>query len=288
MRCWVSRALLLSAPLVAACTVGAGEPVDAEPAVGKGTLAVVQLERWAEGAEMASHLVSDAKIARYFGMDGRGVERLLGGHGLEIETCGASEELPEALGAGGASVELLDVGSIDVLFGDQALLLSPRVFPAVAGAAHGVFYVADSEAPLPRAEQDEYVLHAPGNQGLGAFEVTLPAPSFVEELSVAGQTLGASEALMLQRGFDVEVTWAAVDPRDRVELEWAAGGQVLTCVARDDGHFIVPAQQLTQLGADSAAQLTARRVRLTRFDMQGVDVAYVRAVAAASQALTLR
>jgi len=271
---------------VAACTAGTGEMVDASPKAGSGTLAIVQLERWAEVDDVSSHLLSDAKVATYRGVDGRGVERLLGGHGLESESCGLLGGLPQDLAHG--ELELLDVGEIDVQAGEQSFLLHPRVFPAVAGAAHGVFYAADRQSPQPRAEQDEYVVSAPGHAGLGAFDVALPAPTAVEDLVIDGAAVGPGAGLDMTRGRALDVFWAAIDPRDRVEFEWAAGGQVLTCVARDDGHFVVPAALLAALPADDAAQLTVRRVRLTRFDMQAVELAYVRAVSTVLHPLSLR
>jgi len=290
---WYQAALLFFGGVaITGCASGSEDPVEADSGLRSGTLAIVQLERWSELVDAPAHLVADAKVARYHGIDGRDVQRLLGGHTLDGEHCAlASSESSIALGLDTA-VELLDVGDIQLALGSLQMSLTPRVFPALAGAAGGVFYAADTDFAAPAAQDDEYRLAAPGAEDVGAFDIALLAPSQLEDVAFAGKLLALgterSEPTGLVRGNALAVTWAALDPRDRVEVEIASGRDVLTCVGRDDGHMTIGAPLLRALSEDADASLTVRRVRLAPLDMQGVDVAYVRAVAASVHGLRVK
>ncbi|HEX5660450.1 MAG TPA: hypothetical protein VFX59_24815, partial [Polyangiales bacterium] len=118
---------------------------------------------------------------------------------------------------------------------------------------------------------DEYALAAPGEQGIGRFELALSAPGAVDGLQFDGKP-----PVTLARGADVQVSWAPEDMRDQVELELYAGSTVLSCAARDDGQLTLPAATLTLLEADPQASIVVRRVLAVSTEMQGIESALVR------------
>jgi hypothetical protein len=82
--------------------------------------------------------------------------------------------------------------------------------------------------------------------------------------------------MLVARDHDLTLTWESEDPRDRVELELYSGGSVLSCAARDDGYFSVPAATLAGLELSDTATLVARRVRVVPVEMQGIEAGYAR------------
>lgn len=278
---------LLASALVCGCTNSHGEDAGTVPSAEDqaGSLALLQIERFSDAEAPLPRLVASAKVARYRAIEGAALLRLLGADAREVETCGtasrgAVELMPEA------RVEFLSVGDISLRGASAQHTLSPRLFPALATTASGFFYAGESEVSLPRAELDEYQLSARGENGVGAFEVALAAPADVSGLSVAGVPLEQGGAL--ERGRDLEITWDPEDPSDRVELEIYAGGGVLSCAARDDGHFVVPSASVAAIEADDNAALVVRRVRVVAVDMQGIEAAYARVATTRTLALSVR
>lgn len=270
---WLSifAALSLSA---SACTTAAAEDPNANDARA-GSLGLLQVERVAEGDDAAPMAQLGAAFARYHGTDTHAVARLLGaGDGSELESCALVSDGLDELVATDATVDLLDVGTIDVHVGESDAHLVPRTFPELARVASGFFYAGDTDVTSVSFGSEEYVFHAQGSAELPGFDVAVPAPLDPVDVRVNGTNL--TNALVLGRDRDLDFVWEASDPRDQLELELISEGQTLSCATRDDGAFRVSAADLATLSADAGARLVVRRVRVQPFDAAGVDVAYVR------------
>jgi len=288
MRTTTLRALFLVCVGVAGCTSNGNEDAGAELGAASsaladksGTIALVRLERVTQNEPAPARVVANAKVARYIGIDGSAVLTLLGASDREGEGCTVASRLDDLSLNPEARVDLLSIGDISVRAGGRTQRLSPRLFPDLAATASGWFYAGNAEL---QADFDEYVIGAPGEQGVGRFELSLAAPSDVTSLDVAG--VGLDDGGALSRVRDAELTWEPEDLRDRIELELYAGTSVLSCTVRDDGHFVLPYAKLANLESDVQASLVARRVRVISADMQGIETAYVRV--ATSRKLTIR
>lgn len=291
MRTRSLRALLFVCAGTIGCTGRASEDAGADLAVnsaalgaGAGTLALLRLERVAHPETASARLVANAKVARYSGLDGASVLKLLGVDVREIETCTLESRLDNFELAPEARVELLAVGDISLRVGELSNTLSPRLFPDLATTASGWFYAGNAELPADASEFDEYVISAPGEQGTGRFDAAITAPGDVLGLEAGGLSLESDAAIARTR--DVELSWEPEDLRNRVEIEVHAAGSLLSCTVRDDGRFVLPANKLASLEQDEGASLVVRRVMVIAAEMQGVESAYVRV--AATRTLPLR
>ncbi|MET0344462.1 MAG: hypothetical protein ABW252_25840 [Polyangiales bacterium] len=292
MRTTSLRALSLVCVVAVGCTSSGSDDAGAEPGAANaaltekvGSLALVRLERVSQGEGAPTRVVANAKVARYVGIESDAVLKLLGASERDEEGCTVASRLDDFPLAPEARVELLSIGDISLRSSGFSQELSPRLFPDLATTASGWFYAGNAELqPAEPGEGDEYAIGAPGDQGVGRFELAVSAPSDVSALAIAGAGLAPSGAL--SRGRDAELRWEPEDLRDHVEVEIYAGSSVLTCTMRDDGHFVLPQQKLAILESDPRASLVARRVRVVSADMQGIEAAYVRV--AASRKLSLR
>lgn len=252
-----------------------------------GSLGILQVERLggrADGVD-APPVQLGAAFARYQGLSGDAVVRLLGGRpATAIDACSSSGGELDALVSADASVELLDVGVIEVRVGEAEARLVPRTFPELARVAAGFFYAGDAQLGAVRADLDVYSFRAEGSAELPGFEVAVPVPAELVDVRLDGVALtappgelGMADGIaLITRARDLDVTWEGLDPRDQVELELVSAGATVVCRARDDGAFRVPAAALAPLTPDESARLVLRRVRVQPFDAAGVDVAYVR------------
>jgi len=282
MRVRFALLLIASALFGAACTSPGEDSGGASLDSRAGSLGILQVERLGGGTDTldAPPAQLGAAFARYQGLSGDAVVRLLGGRPTTaMDACSVSGAELDGLASSDASVELLDVGVIDVRVGDSEARLVPRTFPELARVAAGFFYAGDAELGVVRADLDAYTFHAEGSAELPGFEVAVPVPADLLEVRLDGvlvsEQVGETAALIL-RERDLEVSWEGLDPRDQVEVELVSGGATVVCRARDDGSFRVPAAALAPLTHDEAARLVMRRVRVQPFDAAGVDVAYVR------------
>jgi hypothetical protein len=224
-------------------------------------------------------------VARFRGIDGDGLLKVLGAEPRELETCGAAAALDDGALSPAAQVDLLSVGPIALSLGGEKHSLSPRLFPALATTAAGWFYVGAAELPGSTQAGDEaFVLSAAGQAGLGRFELRGRTPVEVLGLSNAGVAVQAGS--VLSRDAQLDLTWEPASSTDRIEIEIFAAGSTLSCAARDDGHFRIPSAQLHVLEADESAALIVRRVRTVPVDMAGVETAYARL--AVTRSLSLR
>jgi len=262
--------------LFAGCTVP-GETEDAGAvamASSAGSFGIVRVERTMEPDALTAQprALLGAAFARYKGIDGLAVTGLLGGRMTTVDTCALAGEDAGAFADPAADVELLDVGEIEVRVAGTRTRMLARMFPDLAGMVGGVFYAEDGTLGPARADVDEYVLSAEGAD-IPGFEVVVVAPQGLTTVTFGGR---AAEAVhRLSRESDLELQWDAGDPRDRIEVDLVAGGDVLQCLARDDGFFAVPSDILARLGADSEARAVLGRVRTQVFDATGLDAAWV-------------
>lgn len=283
MRTTTLRALLLACTGVLGCSSSGSEDAGAELAVGSGSLALLRLERFTPGDTATARVVANGKVARFSGLDGSSVLKLLGVDVRDGDSCSVTGRLDDFPLAADARVELLSVGDLSLRIGDSTHTFSPQLFPDLATTASGWFYaghveLGDTRPSEPRAdggaERDDYALTAQGSHGVGRFELSVAAPNEVLGLDLAGVSLEHDGAL--NRAADAHLTWEPEDLRDRVELEIYAGGSVLSCSVRDDGQFTLPHAKLALLESDPQASLVVRRVRIIQAEMAGIESAYVR------------
>lgn len=282
MRVRFGLILIASALFSAACT-STGEDVGAATLDSRaGSLGILQVERLSAGpGELdAPPAQLGAAFARYQGLSGDAVVRLLGGRPASaLDACTLAGGDLDGLSSADASVELLDVGVIEVRVGESAARLVPRTFPELARVAAGFFYAGDAELGAVRADVDAYTFRAEGSAELPGFEVAVPVPAELLDVRLDGVPLTElpnGSGTLIARDRDLEVSWEGLDPRDQVEVELVSGGATVVCRARDDGSFRVPGAALAPLSSDESARLVLRRVRVQPFDAAGVDVAYVR------------
>jgi hypothetical protein len=268
--------LLSTAVALAGCTAvgGTDDAGSAAIAAQAGSFGVVRIDR--ESGEdpdvSAPRAVLGAAFVRHRGVDGRDVLGLLGGPAAEVETCRVQGPEDAAFAALDADVELLDLGAVEVRVAGTRTEMLARTFPDLAGIVGGVFYAEDATLGAARADVDEYVVSAEGRD-LPSFEVVGIAPAGLAEILLDGAR--ADAGIALERGLPVVLEWDAGDPRDRVEIEVSSGGQVVECVARDDGSFRLDGETLAWLAPDEDARVIVSRVRMQPFDATGLDASWV-------------
>jgi len=274
---------LLVAGALAACTAAPDDGVGAHTEAQTGSLGILAIERASGGTETSPASLG-AAFARYQGVDGETVARFLGaGSESASESCVLRTNDADALVASNASVELLDVGAISVRAGGTVSRLPPRAFPELARVAGGFFYADEAVVPAAASDGGEYVFSTEGSTDVASFEVVAPGPPDVADVRVDG---ALPDGVVRSQG--TEVTWAASDPRDELEIEVQTTTGTLVCRANDDGAFHISASALTSVGADADARLVVRRIRTTPFDAPGLDEAYVRIASSSQYALVVR
>jgi hypothetical protein len=273
---WKSSLFFASCTLCGCTTTDSEDAGQELAASSHGSLALISIERSADPGAELPRLSAGAKVARFRGIDGEGLLKLLGAEPRDLETCSSGAALDDRSVSASAQVDLLSVGPISLRFGEGSHQLPPRLFPQLATTAAGWFYAGALELPTPPADSEEFALSAPGAGGLGRFELSGAAPAEVHALSAAGTALEGGAAL--PRDADAELSWEAEGQGDRIEIEIFAGSGTLSCAARDDGHFSLPRARLKALEADDNATLIVRRVRVLPMEMAGIDTAYARVV----------
>jgi hypothetical protein len=276
--------LLASIALHTGCSsVGTDDAGVVAPS-GVGSLALVRVERQAEALESPARITSSVKVARYRGLDGERLLRLLGAEGRELDACAAIGGLDEAPLPSSAQVELLSVGGIALRLGNREAQLSPRLFPALATTAGGFFYADafDGEA----GDGPDVAVSAAGREGVGRFDLSLTMPEQVSGLELDTHAQGGPFALTRNRA--LELAWEPGAQGGYLELELYAGGSMLNCTLRDDGHFSLPRERLEAMDADENAVLVLRRVHVAPVAVQGVESAYAHLSSARTIAVQLR
>jgi hypothetical protein len=264
------------------CTSAGSEDAGADPS--QGSLALLSLERSVDGDADSARLAANAKVARFRGIGGDALLKVLGAEPRELESCGAAAALDDGALSPLAQVDLLSVGAIELSLAGTKHSLSPRLFPALATTAAGWFYAGAAELPGQAVTGDEpFALSAAGQGGLGKFALSGTTPSEVLGLESGGVAIQAGSVLL--RNANLELTWESAGGADRIEFEIFAAGSTLSCAARDDGHFRIPSAQLRVLEADESAALIVRRVRTVALEMTGVESAYARVAVTRSTSL---
>lgn len=196
---------------------------------------------------------------------------------LDLDAC--SIRVPPSAGEEAEQIRLhmLDVGPIAVSALDHSIRLEGRRVPDLRSFS-GVVYGNEEgfdfdEAFLPFQQQARYHIVAPGGVEAGGFHVSLTAPAVPEIDSITGRYTVDAEPIDL-RGDELELHWSPVgDETTSLYLEVTAPSSTqasLRCHVEDDGHFVVPASVLEQLG-DGTMQLTLRRIDAVRFPVDGVE-----------------
>jgi hypothetical protein len=273
---WIGRIAIAAMLAGLGCTAG---PEGSGAAMGPaaGSFGVLQIERSAldDMPELSGRrAVLNAVFARYRGMTGEDALELLGvaRPGPDLDDCAIVGSPPVLWPGADAAVELMDVGALEVTVAGSRAELRARTFPELGTLVAGAFYAEHAELAQARADQDEYRVAARGSLRSAPFEVVLVAPPGPAEVVV--DSLSDVEVPVARRDRDLELLWDAGDPRDRLDVQLLAGGQVLECAVRDDGFARLPADLLGQLEADDDARLVLRRVRVQGFDAPGLDVAW--------------
>jgi hypothetical protein len=270
-----------------AVDVGATSDVPAEGGAAlEGSVGVLEIDRRVDDE---SALLT-AAFARYQGLSEQDVVALVSsGARADLDTCTMVEgdvHLPVD-----ADVELIDVGTLDVRLENAGIAtarsqLVARTFPDVASVMAGVFYAGEAALPLPRAEEDAYVIRASGGRDVGAFRVGITAPAEVAVL-VYGDEDGR-----VARDRPLDFSWvpsaANGQAPDVVELELTSRGGTLVCTAADDGMFRIEAAQLSHLAVDQDGELVVRRVRVRAFDAGGLDSAFARIAITRTERVMIR
>lgn len=283
---WKSSLFLASCTLFGCTTTDSEDAGQELAASSHGSLALISIERNADPGSELPRVSAGAKVARFRGIDGEGLLKLLGAEPRDLETCSSGAALDDRSVSASAQVDLLSVGPIALRFGEGQHQLPPRLFPALATTAAGWFYAGAMELAAPAADSEDFALSAPGAQGLGRFELSGASPAQVRGLAAAGAALEGGATL--PRDADAELTWEAEGVGDRIEIEIFAGSGTLSCAARDDGHFSLPRARLKVLEADDNATLIIRRVRVLPLDMAGIDSAYARVSTARTLPVQIR
>ena len=266
--------IALGALSAGGCTAAASDPENVI-ASREASLGILQIERVANGHDTSAQAELGAAFARYRGVGAMDVADLLGAHrGASVETCSDIRDDAANFAAPDATVDLVNIGPIDVTLGANATHLVPRTFPELARVAAGFFYAGDAELGAPIPEIDEYVFRAEGTPEIGAFEVAVASPDDLNDLRVDGQM--PSDAVVVARGTSPVMTWNAGDPNDVVQIEARTSRVAFACSTKDSGTFTVPALWTQKLSGGETGTLVVRRLRTQAFDARGVDEAFVR------------
>ncbi len=229
---------------------GIAQAPDSADAEAQTTAAIVMVEHGNQG---------DAVVARFVRTKQGAVDepalRLAGVPEIPSPTkgCVAPSEAPILYGA--RQVDLLNVGAITVDGERQKTSLYAREMPDPAGVVSGVFYSARTNEALTG-------IHVAGSPDLGAFDVTVPAPHELGEVSIASMPAG------------LDVSWEASGEGDVVYLDVISSSRVLArCSAIDTGHFTVP---FASLGTIADGEIALHRIHVEPFTAKGASPAEVR------------
>jgi hypothetical protein len=274
----------------AGCTAA---PEDDGVAMGplSGSFGVIQIERG--GTPGLSELsgrraVLNAFFARYRGMEGEHALELLGvaRPGPQTDECEIVGGPPVTWPDSQAAVELLDAGRLEVRVAGSRAELRSRTFPELGTLVAGSFYAEDADLAEARADVDEYRVVATGGGRMEAFEAVLVGPPAPSGVVIDGFL--ASERPVVDRDRTLELLWDAGDPRDRLDIQLLAGGQILECIVRDTGVVRIPDHLVAELEPDDDARLILKRVRVQGFDAPGLDVAWADVTATSTVAFQVR
>jgi hypothetical protein len=164
------------------------------------------------------------------------------------------------------AVELLDVGDVALVAGDERHPLSPRAFPTVAALVSGMVYTSrDDTRGFPRTVR--YTLEATGTPDVDAFRLDIDSPPPLVGLRFGDADVEHDEVLVV-RGRDLSVRWRAASHGDQVSL-WIDGHRELSpevlCTFADDGTATVPGRLLQHHAGRELSIVVTRQRRQRKF-----------------------
>jgi len=171
-------------------------------------------------------------------------------------------------------IDLVDVGSVTVEAGALLAPLSARAFPDVVDLVSGVVYTTrDTSDAFPAPANYRFVIA--GSSQLGPTVIETPAPSFPEDVHIAGQPLDG-DALFVEREA-LPITWSPGHPEGVVYVgltSYEASRLVrILCTFADTGQATIPAHALPDAASTSIA---LHRVERLPVDADGFDGGEVR------------
>lgn len=249
--------ILLVVPLLAGCsaTVVQGEQTDAETSALTG---VVVVEETAFAGDVP-HAEVSARFVKVHGAVDDGALRLAGTQ-LTLPQLGECTVLvDEPLRAPSVSVELLNVGALNVESASGKATLQPRRVPDVTDLVSGVLYTARTDGLRGTVR----VRAAGAEPEVAPLVVEAQAPAELRGLKVAGIEVKSSEPIAIV-ATTTDVEWEPGNRGDVVYVDVLAQGALTTrCAVADLGHASVPAPS-SQTGTFAVHRL--HREPLAGFD----------------------
>jgi hypothetical protein len=142
---------------------------------------------------------------------------------------------------GDLAIELLDVGDVGLVSGDERHPLSPRAFPTVAALVSGMVYTSrDDSWRFPQSEPFAFV--ATGSADTPAFRFLVDAPSALAELRL-GDLDPSRDEIALVRGRRLSLSWRADVAGDRVTVRFESSADqasYVLCAFADHGTAVIP------------------------------------------------
>jgi hypothetical protein len=198
---------------------------------------------------------------------------------------------PEAPDGVDAAIRLLDAGRISLRRHGGTATLERYSLPGLQTYLSGVFYeITGVAAPEPRVVQ----LANSGAPEVEPFAVTAELPATIRMSAVDGLPRGSFDAVALSSSRDLLIEWSrtASDAPGVVYFDLyddaRSATALLSCVARDDGLFRVPAdalRRITERYPDAALRLVARRAAVVHVPLAGFE--WAQAVVQASDVVFL-
>ena len=147
-----------------------------------------------------------------------------------------------------AWLQLLDVGDVRVLAGDERLDLAVSMVPSMFGAVRGVHYDVARDQARGMLGHGTLRLVADGGDGIAPIDAPIVVPRPLRISMVAGVAVRGGALELVAQPADLELRWGSVDGVAELELRIAAESGAapswLRCRLRDDGAFTVPAAML--------------------------------------------
>lgn len=176
-------------------------------------------------------------------------------------------------------IDLVDVGSVTVEAGALLAPLSARAFPDVVDLVSGVVYTTrDTNDAFPAPANYRFVVA--GSSQLDPTVIETPAPSFPEDVHIAGQALD-SDPLFVTRE-PLPITWTPGDRDGLVYVgltSYEASRLVrILCTFADIGQATIPADALPDAASTSIALHRVERLPVTAEGFDGGEVRFDLAV----------
>lgn len=147
-----------------------------------------------------------------------------------------------------AWLQLLDVGDVRVLAGDERLDLAVSMVPSMFGAVRGVHYDGARDQARGMLGHGTLRLVADGGDGVAPIDAPIVVPRPLRISMVAGAPVRGGVLELAAQPADLDLRWGSVDGVADLELRIAAESGAapswLRCRLRDDGAFSVPAAML--------------------------------------------